>query len=65
MHPKVDVVWGEDSVGETPTGATSSFAKASEDRGTVALPRKLLMIGDPSSRKTSYCGAFGFTLLHS
>ena len=31
----------KDSVGETPTGATSSFAKASEDRGTVALPRKV------------------------
>ncbi|MGA2557938.1 MAG: hypothetical protein ABSG04_16835, partial [Verrucomicrobiota bacterium] len=35
MHPKGDLVWMVDSVGETPTGAT----------GTVALPRKSLMIG--------------------
>ncbi|HXR07744.1 MAG TPA: excinuclease ABC subunit UvrC [Candidatus Acidoferrum sp.] len=35
MHPKDDVVWREDSVGETPTDAT----------GTVALPGKSLMIG--------------------
>ena len=44
---KVDRFQSKDSVGETPTGATSSFAKATEDRGTVALPpNKWLMIGD-------------------
>ncbi|MGA2556620.1 MAG: glycoside hydrolase N-terminal domain-containing protein, partial [Verrucomicrobiota bacterium] len=35
LRPKGDPVWKEDSVGETPTDAT----------GTVALPRKPLMIG--------------------
>jgi len=34
MHPKDDLVWTEDSVGETPTGATE----------TVALPGNSLMI---------------------
>jgi hypothetical protein len=31
----------EGSVGGTSAGATSSFAKASEDRGTVAVPGRI------------------------
>jgi hypothetical protein len=35
-----DLAWTEDSAGGTPTDAVSSFAKASEDRETTALPEK-------------------------
>jgi hypothetical protein len=43
LAQKGDVDEASGSVGGTPTGATSSFAKATEDRGTVALPQKLPM----------------------